>query len=182
MNWVLSLDQSLFRLINQDFSFFLFDIFFMGVTFLGEIPWVLGFVWLVLLLKGGPKERLFCLFVIPLILMSDLLPTYVLKPYFGRLRPFLSEEGVRLLIENPAEMSLYGFPSNHATNIFALATLVCLFYREKRIVLTSVIVAFLVGFSRIYVGVHFPLDVVFGGLLGTSLGFLVYEISTILNV
>ena len=58
----------------------------------------------------------------------------------------------------------YGFVSSHAANIFAASTILSFFYvHKKKLCLT---IAFLVSYSRIYVGVHFPGDVIFGGVLG----------------
>jgi len=67
--------------------------------------------------------------------------------------------------------SSFALPSNHATNTFALASFFASSYR--RLAAPLFILAFLVGYSRIYVGVHYPFDVLGGAALGVILGLLV---------
>ena len=67
----------------------------------------------------------------------------------------------------------YSFPSAHAANSFAQATLFSLIYPRLAPVLLSI--AFVVSLSRVYVGVHYPLDVLFGALLGTCVAICVWR-------
>ncbi|NRA13740.1 MAG: phosphatase PAP2 family protein, partial [Crocinitomicaceae bacterium] len=71
----------------------------------------------------------------------------------------------------------YGFVSSHAANFFGLFTFVSLVLGEyyKKVFLILMIVATLICFSRIYLGVHYLSDLVFGGLLGTLIAYLVYR-------
>jgi undecaprenyl-diphosphatase len=68
------------------------------------------------------------------------------------------------------------FPSSHATNNFALATILTYYFRKYRYWFYSI--AALVAFSRVYVGVHYPIDISAGAILGTSVGLLFTLIAT----
>lgn len=78
--------------------------------------------------------------------------------------------------------SLYGFPSSHATNTFGLAMITSLIFRNRYYTLPLFTWAALVSYSRIYVGKHYPLDVVCGALLGIMIALLIhYFLSLILR-
>ena len=81
-----------------------------------------------------------------------------------RERPFVSLEGVNLLIDQP--FFAKSFPSDHTTLAFAVA--VSILMVNRRLGIPALMVAVVVGLSRIFVGVHFPLDVLVGAILGTS--------------
>ncbi|OVE77593.1 hypothetical protein BVX98_02400 [bacterium F11] len=176
MQTIIALDQHLFHFINQGLSAGWLDAVMVGVTSLGRIPLIFFPAWLVLFWRGGNKGRLTCWLLIPLLLAGDMIPAHVLKPLFARPRPFLALEGVRLLDSAPHLLGQYGFPSNHATNIFALCTFLALVYREKWLWGFFGASSVTIAFSRIYVGVHYPGDVIVGSLFGMILGFLTYLI------
>lgn len=69
---------------------------------------------------------------------------------------------------------LYGFLSNHAANVFGLAIFTSLVFRKQSYTIFIFLWAALVSYSRIYVGKHFPLDVICGAILGLLTGFLIY--------
>ena len=93
-----------------------------------------------------------------------------LKYYFERIRPCNEIEGVRVLVGCGGSFSM---PSNHAANAFAFAVTFFIFFKNK-IRYTFLAVALLVALSRIYVGVHYPSDVLVGALLGSALALSVF--------
>ena len=125
-----------------------------------------GAFWLVL--SGG-----MCLFrgtrktgVLALLSMgvNVLLVNVALKNLIGRERPFQKIEGLEILCHRPHD---YSFPSGHTAVSFAAATAVLL-GGYKRLGALLLLYAVLVGFSRMYLGVHYPTDVIAGALIGAS--------------
>ncbi len=110
--------------------------------------------------------------------LTDMCSSAVLKPTFGRLRPCndpeLSTE-VRSLVSCGSGFS---FPSSHAANHFALATfLIIVFYRKWKWVLPlGILWALSISFSQVYVGVHYPIDITVGAILGISIGYIISTI------
>jgi undecaprenyl-diphosphatase len=112
--------------------------------------------------------------VIVLITMSDQIAN-LLKSGVKRFRPCKDPEiGYLVHLVNNYCRSSFGFVSGHAANSFALATFISLLFRKKWVTTGFVIWAILVSYSRIYLGVHYPGDVLGGALLGIILGWAVY--------
>jgi undecaprenyl-diphosphatase len=123
-----------------------------------------------LLWKGEKKGRIAVILIIPLIFMSDQFSAHVLKPWIARTRPCVALTDVHLLIKLTKS---YSFPSAHASNFFALATFFSFFYpRYKWWYFT---VALIVGMSRVFVGVHYPFDVLGGAILGSACAVFVVQ-------
>lgn len=121
-----------------------------------------------LLWKGGRKGRLVVALLIPTIILSDQLSAQFIKPLVSRLRPcyvFSPLENVHSFFGSKSSPS---FPSAHASNAFAMATLFIGYFPRYAVI--ALIAAGSVAFSRIYVGVHFPVDVVAGAIVGTLCG------------
>ncbi|MGE0171587.1 MAG: phosphatase PAP2 family protein [Oligoflexales bacterium] len=109
------------------------------------------------------KRTLVSIVVILLIVaFVDSFSYYAIKPYVNRIRPCKVLDGVRMLTGCAGWQS---FPSNHAANAMAFAASFY-FLGAKRLGQLLIPLAFLVGFSRVYVGVHYPSDVLGGFLLG----------------
>ncbi|MBN2030513.1 phosphatase PAP2 family protein [bacterium] len=148
-------------LINQTLSNRLFDFIMPYITNLDYWRIPLFLVWLALIIFGGRKGRTTALLVVIILTLSDQLSSAVIKPWINRLRPCFALENVRLLI---AQSSSPSFPSSHAANNAAMAALFSI--RYKRYTALFISIALLVSYSRIYVGVHYPSDVLGGILIG----------------
>jgi undecaprenyl-diphosphatase len=171
-----NLDRAVFLLINRDLTNAWLDVFFITITN--------GRFWIVpgalAAIAFGLIERKKALIVLGLAIMavaiSDPVCYRIIKPLVHRLRPCnplaLVESG-RFLLGYKTSLS---FPSAHAMNMFAAAALFALAYPRRWP--CFFIFAALIGYSRIYVGVHYPLDVLAGAFFGIAIGagvFWVYH-------
>jgi len=130
-----------------------------------------GLVLVFWFVKGGKEVRLAILLLIPTILLSDQLSSSVVKFMVERPRPCHVLAGVHLLV--PCG-SGYSFPSSHAVNNFAGALV--LSYFMPRTTLWWFSFASTVAFSRVYVGVHYPTDVLGGAVIGLMCAVLILAI------
>jgi len=162
------IDQSLFYLVNKVCRNYVFDALMPLVTELGRLNYLL--VVAVALLFFRKKE----IRIVGLLLLIGLLASssvvFYLKTWVARPRPYLALSGVHLLKQE----SGFSFPSGHATFIFfTVSTVVAYFKRFYYLY----IVAFLVAFSRVYIGVHYPFDIIAAAAIGTLLGYTMVWIS-----
>jgi undecaprenyl-diphosphatase len=115
-----------------------------------------------------------------LIFLSDQISVHFFKDVFQRLRPCHEPglEGLVHIVNNKCGGE-YGFYSSHASNIFALAVFVISLMKNRNgyIVLAVLLWAALIAYSRVYLGVHYPGDVLAGGIAGSILGFLLAKFS-----
>jgi len=93
-----------------------------------------------------------------------------IKPIFARPRPFL-ELGTCLFASRPDNSS---FPSGHMLTAACMATLLCLYNKEKWLWFIAIAFALFVGYTRIFLGVHFPSDILGGSILGYLMGLIWY--------
>lgn len=107
------------------------------------------------------------------LVFSLLLNNGLLKHLFSRTRPYEVVEGLTLLTKKATDFS---FPSGHAGSSFAAATAICLMLRGiwDRARWIPVVLAFLMAFSRLYIGIHYPSDVICGALTGALCGWLAF--------
>lgn len=166
LNWILELDTQLFLFINSTLANPVTDLLMPFITE-GDnwLPiYVILFIWL--LIKGGKEGRItFIILIIGVILTDQISATYI-KEWVGRLRPCKTLEDINLLVNCGSGKS---FPSSHATNNFGAAYIL---YKYKKnwgkVVFT---LAGLIALSRVFVGVHYPIDIIFGSLLGLLIAY-----------
>ncbi len=179
LDLLICLDRSIFLLFNSAISNPIFDYFFTYITHRNS--WILpGIIAAVFFIIKEKKHALIVLFLIIVTAsISDPLCVRVLKPLFHRFRPchpsyFIEGQhiflaGGHFLLGVKKSLS---FPSAHAMNMFAGATLLTLLYPKRAVWFFSIAVP--VAFSRIYVGVHYPSDFLVGAIAGSGIGFLVF--------
>ncbi len=164
METLLHIDRQLFDFVNQGLRNPLFDVVLPFVTDLNRKPIalvILAILWLLLLTKGGTNGRIAALLLIPTIALSDQLNSSWLKFILERQRPCHELPDVHLLFGCG---SGFAFPSSHAVNNAAGALI--LSYFVPRWTWAFFTFAGIVAFSRVYVGVHYPSDVLAGAVVG----------------
>jgi len=156
-----SWDITLFRLINgQGHNYFL-DWFMPFMTDLKNFRYVLPVLVVWVLVREKKAGIVFLVFIGLTLAITDPFSSRLLKDWVGRVRPCHVLEEVRLLTDCNTS---YSFPSSHAVNIFAAA-----FFLSQPLKKLSPLffgIAGIVGYSRIYIGIHYPLDVIGGAAIG----------------
>lgn len=143
-----------------------------------KLTWIPLYVFILFLVikKYTWKGLFFLLFIVLLVLLSDQ-GSVMMKNTFMRLRPCHepSLDGLVHLVRGKCG-GRYGFVSSHAANTFALAALMIMVLKDSHRYMIPVMLAYAIlnGYSRIYLGVHYPGDVIFGAVLGGGIGLAVY--------
>jgi membrane-associated phospholipid phosphatase len=172
MDSLQSLDIAVFRFINSDLSNSIFDRvlpFFSSNPFFVPSLILLG-IWLVW--KGDARGRLLVFFLLATLIVGDAIAVSSLKKFIGRPRPFWTLPEVHLLVGGTANPSM---PSGHAANMFAGMLVAFVYYRRSLWFLLPITV--LVALSRVYLGVHYPSDVLAGAFLGLCYATVVLLLS-----
>lgn len=177
LDFILGLDKSLFVLINHHWTSSWGDVFFPFVTDLHKTPaFKAVIVPLVLLLfvwrRGIKKGLIIFFFCLLSVGASDGFGNWALKKTVQRPRP-AETQGLQVQVRSP--FGGYSFVSNHATNMFSFASYTSALFPPAAVPLYTL--ATLVAYSRVYNGVHFPTDVICGGLLGCLFGFFFSRIT-----
>ena len=171
MSEFFQLDLLVFRFINLQIAHPILDAIMIFLS--AEWPWftlLIGFVSFLIWCRDLP--RLMRIFWIALTVgFCDATAHNVLKPWFGRLRPCRIDILARVV---DGCSGWYSFPSNHAANAAAFAWL-CFFLMSRKLGLSAAIGAVLIGFSRIYLGVHYPFDILGGFGFGTIVAMVSYK-------
>ena len=165
---ITQLDFAILNFIQNNLTNSFTDMFMRFFTHLGDYGalWIITAV-VMLMFKKTRKAGL-CLAVS--LVATAVIGNVILKNVFARLRPFIVEN-FPIIISPPGG---YSFPSGHTSSSFAAATSLSLHY--KKYAAAFYIVAALIGFSRIYLYVHYPSDVVAGAILGVVVSVVCHKI------
>lgn len=158
------IDGRILLLIQEHLRNAVCDIFFKGITHLGDagIFWIL----LTIALLCFRKTRRAGIFSACALIGSLVVNNLILKNLVGRIRPYEVVDGLRCIVSLPHDSS---FPSGHTGASFSSA--VAMFpHLPRRYGILCLILAALIAFSRLYVGVHYPTDVLAGLVTGTAIG------------
>lgn len=174
MDWILELDTKLFLAING-LNSDVWDVIMWWIS--GKTTWWPFYLFLLLYMGWKKRWQLLpmLLFVILVITLTDQSSVHLFKNVFQRLRPCHEPglEGLVHLVNNKCG-GQFGFISSHAANTFGVALLSLLWIRKRWFTAVLLLWALLVAYSRVYLGVHYPGDVLAGGLWGAGCGWLVH--------
>lgn len=164
-----ALDTKLFFFINKGLSHPLLNIIIPAVTMIGTGEFI-SLVGLALLFSRHRSRRWSALILFAGIIVTYFV-VYFLKAWVARPRPFAALSGVNLLMKAKG----FSFPSGHATMAFMSQTVLWRVFKKWRIALFML--ALSVGFARVYAGVHYPLDVLAGIIIGIGIGYALLAIA-----
>ncbi len=166
----MSLDVNILKFISENFHHPILDKIAIFITSLGEG----GAIWFaaaILLLLFEKTRRIGAITIFSLILCG-LLNEIVIKNIVQRARPFVDNEFINLIINKP---NSYSFPSGHTAMSFAAVGVWVRFTKNKLYRLIFIILALFMAFSRLYLMVHYPTDVLAGIVVGTFSAYIAYR-------
>lgn len=168
------IDRTLFLFLNSVNSPFWDNVMWVISGKLTWLPLYLFILWL-FIREYGRRTMIILLFVIIAITVSDQLSVHAFKEVFQRLRPCHEPdlEGLVHIVRGKCG-GRYGFVSSHAANLFNMAVFSSLLIRRRWFTVFMLFWAALVSYSRIYLGVHYPGDIVCGAMLGVLAGWLAW--------
>ena len=178
---ILKLDSKLFLFLNN-LGTTKFDAFWLSLSKIeANIVMYLFLIFLFFHIKKLRPKFLYIfylLFVIALMITITDQGANFFKDSFQRLRPCYNEsiiDSLRLVKENCG--GKYGFFSAHASNSFSLAIFFGLLFKNRirYMIIITIVYASLISYSRIYLGVHFPIDIIVGSSFGIFVGFIIYS-------
>lgn len=164
------MEASILLFIQEYIRNSLLDPFFILITHLGDS----GIIWILIsvMFLCFQRTRKIAYMMIVAMLLSLLFNNLILKNWIARVRPYEAVNGLHRIIEAQSDWS---FPSGHSASSFAAAVVIfkCM---DKKIGIPALILALMISLSRLYVGVHYPTDVLFGIISGTCLALIVVRV------
>lgn len=165
ISWILELDKILFLKLNSFHSPFWDQFFLIYTNSKSWIPVILLMVVLLFYKFSWQQALIFVLLISAAVGMGDFVASGILKPYFARPRPCHQFPEIMTLVGGCG--GLYSFASSHAANSIGLFTAFSLVFKDNKYVYWGLLSwAVLMCYSRIYVGVHFPSDLLVGAAIG----------------
>lgn len=177
---LIELDKHILMQLNGSDSLFWDGFMYIVTDTKTWIPAAIALLY-VIFKNNNLKQGLFILLLIALVVtLADQTSSGICKPLFERYRPTKDPEFMNMVntVNNYRAGGLYGFISSHAANTFAVAMFISLLVRNAKLSFMMFLWAFIPTYSRVYLGVHYPGDILFGiidGLLSGSVVYLLYK-------
>jgi undecaprenyl-diphosphatase len=173
-DWLIALDKELLLFCNAIHYPWLDNFYWMVTSRMLNIYMVLPLL-AIMFHRRKALDAVLLIFTIALVvLLCDQVASSVFKPLFMRLRPSQDPSLSVILVNGYHGGGLYGFISSHAANSVGVAVFLALLFRNRFFSVAIALWAFLTGYSRIYLGVHFPGDVLVGSIVGAMIGWGVF--------
>lgn len=170
------IDQQLLLFLNAQNSPF-WDQVMHAIS--GKVIWAPLYLAILLYLGFRHKRKflIILLFIILAVTLADQVSVQLFKNVFHRLRPCNEPalQGMIHLFKGECG-GKYGFVSSHASNSFNVALLSLMFIKKRWYTISIILWALIIGYSRIYLGVHYPGDVICGSIVGAFIGWGVYKL------
>lgn len=173
LDWLIELDKELLLLCNATHFTWLDNFNFIITSRWLNVFMVLPLLAILAHRRKGLEAVIVILAIALVVLLCDQIASSFFKPTFQRLRPS-HDPSLDVVIINNYRCGLYGFISSHAANTFGVAVFLLLLFRHRIFSVAIIMWAVLVSYSRIYLGVHFPGDILVGAVVGVLVGWGIY--------
>jgi membrane-associated phospholipid phosphatase len=172
MEFLDQIDWLLFQWINDQSANMLFD--HVLPLLRNKYFWIpfYGFLISFFLFNWKKRGLIISFYLLLVFFACDSINSRILKPTFGRIRPCREPERMEIVVQRVHCSGGFSFPSSHAVNHAGLAVFLWLFFRKPKKSWPYLFLfwAFAIGYSQVYVGVHYPMDVIAGFMIGGVIG------------
>jgi undecaprenyl-diphosphatase len=187
LDWILQIDRALLLWLNQ-YHNPTWDWIMIQLT--GKLIWVPLYTYLLVVLWKQERKQVWLaiLLAVATVVVCDLTASALFKPWIGRLRPCWepSLEGLLFQSEQYRCGGKFGFFSSHASISFGIATILFALTKNKVLGVSLFAWAFIVGYTRVYLVVHYPFDIAAGAtcgvLVGSLFGFVFHQIKKLKQI
>lgn len=179
---IIEFDKQLLLMLNGSESLYWDGVMSVYTTTVVWIPFALALVYLLIKNNNIMNFVVLLLMIALVITLTDGITSTICKPLFARSRPTHDPDIMYMVdVVNNYRAYKYGFMSSHAANSFGVAVFVMLLVRHRLLSVSVTVWALINCYSRIYLGVHYPGDILCGALVGILCGALVYRLYSFIS-